>query len=77
MVETLQSISKNFLHKSLDVCLQNNSSLQKIPDDFLILKNGKFKKIIQKTLPDYDFFVEHTISKKLVVLAMDIISPLT
>jgi hypothetical protein len=68
MVETLQSISKNFLHKSLDVCLQNNSSLQKIPDDFLILKNGKFKKIIQKTLPDYDFFVEHTISKKLVVL---------
>ena len=59
MVETLQSISKNFIQKSLDVCLQNNSSLEKTPDDFLVLKNGKFKKVIQKTIVDYDYFVEY------------------
>jgi len=68
MAETLQSISKDFIQKSLDVCLQNNSSLEKTPDDFLVLKNGKFKKVIQKTMVDYDFFVEQIISKKLIKL---------
>jgi hypothetical protein len=68
MVETLQSISKDFLIKSLDLCLRNNSSLEKVSESFLMLKNGKFKKVIQKTLVDYNFFVEHTIYEKLVEL---------
>ena len=58
-------IALDFIKESLGICTKHNNELATSNEYFPELKFGKYNKIIEKKITQYDYFVEKLISDEL------------
>lgn len=61
----LKKITLDFVVESLKICKKNKSTLTTSEEPYPQLKSGKYNKVIEKKITNYDYFVETSISSEL------------
>ena len=65
-----KKVSKDFIHDALKICFQNKDLLKEDTEYFPEMQLGSYKKLIKKSVINYDYFVEELISEELEKLEM-------
>ena len=60
-----RKLSTEFIHDGLKICSQNKNLLSEYLEYFPEIKDGKYRKLVKKSITDYEYFIENLISEKI------------